>query len=147
MSGRALIALAALASLALVAVHVAAGGRDFTVATPGDPCRTRQWREGADLQDELVRSAFDGAACRLKLPRAEVALALSDEAARDRLAQEHGLDDGEIGEAVQAGARRAIDDAEGADAIGGLEAFALRALVSAVPPDQLLSALRELAGE
>jgi hypothetical protein len=146
-SGRTLIGVATLASVALVGVHIGAGGRDFTVATPGDPCQTRQWREGADLQDELVRSAFDGAACRLKLPRAEVALALTDEDERARLARERGLDDGAIGEAVRAGARRAIDDAEGADAIGGLEAFALRALVSAVPPDQLLSALRELAGQ
>jgi hypothetical protein len=146
-SGRLLVGVAIVASLVVLGVHVLAGGLDYTVASPGDPCRTRAWHKGAALQDELVRSAFDGAACELKLPRAEVALALSDDAARRRLIREKGLDDGEIADAVRAGARRAIDDAQRAGAINLLEGIALRALVATVPPDQLLSALRRLAGQ
>jgi hypothetical protein len=145
-SGRALVALAAAAAVLLVGTYVAAGGLDYTVASPGDPCKSRAWRKDAPFQDELVRSAFDGAACRLGLPRAQVALALSSDSERKRLIRDHQLSDGAIADAVQAGARRAIDDAQRAGRIGIIEALALRAVVATVPSDQLLSALRRLAG-
>ena len=143
-SRAAVLAVAITASLALIGVYVAAGGADYKPASVADPCKPREWRTTGGLQgleDQIARSAADGAACKLDVSREELVTALASPGGRQRFIREHGLSQAQVDEAVRAGLDRAIDDARNAGAIGGIEEFLLRQAVKGLPVNFLLDRL------
>jgi hypothetical protein len=114
-----------------------------------DPCSAREWRDPGGLQEtleQIVLSAFDGAACDLGVSREDLVLAARSEDSLEAFADEHGLDRRDAERAVELGLVRAVDDAEEADAIShGFASLARRAIES-VPPWLLLDLLDTLAG-
>jgi hypothetical protein len=135
---------AALASLVLIGVYLAAGGADYKPASVADPCKPREWRAGEGFQglaDQIARSAADGAACKLGVSREDLLTALASPGGRQRFIRQHGLTDQEVDTAVRAGLDRAIDDARRAGAIGGIEEFLLRQAVKGLPVNFLLDRL------
>jgi hypothetical protein len=142
-----LVAVAAAASLALVAVYLALGGASYAPARVADPCQPRDWREPdgfAEVAEQVVLSALDGAACELGVTREELVLALADADSLRRFTDEQGISAGELEELVREGLVRAVDDAERADALGGTIASILRAIVSRVPIEEVLDLLDAL---
>jgi hypothetical protein len=138
------LAVAVAASLALIAVYLAAGGTDYKPATVADPCKARTWHSAGGPQallDQVARSAADGAACKLGVSREELVTALATKESRSRFVRERGLSDPEVDAAVRAGLERAIDDARRAGAIGGIEEFLLRQAVKGLPVNFLIDRL------
>ena len=128
------IALAAGAAVALVGVYLALGGASYAPAAVADPCAPRELRdpEGfAQVAEQIVLSALDGAACELGVSREEVVLAFSSRASLERFAREHGESTQELESLVRAGLGRALDDAERADLLDPRLADLLRGLVRA----------------
>ncbi len=147
---RALPLLLAIAAVAAVIIpYVALGGASYEPARAADPCETRDWRDPGDLEavlEQIVLSAFDGAACELDVSREELVLAVRDEAALDAFAREHDLDRDDAERAVSDGLERAIDDAEDADALPALVASLLRQAAESLPPWLLLEAIERFGG-
>jgi hypothetical protein len=141
-----LVALGAVA--ALLVPYLALGGGSFEPARVSDPCTVREWRDPGGLEEaleQIVLSAFDGAACALGVSREELVLAVRDEEALDAFSEEHGLDRDDAEQAVETGLLRAIDDAEEADAISGGFASVARRAVTSVPPWLVLGLLDSLS--
>lgn len=146
--GRWLIAVALVASAALVVVYLAAGGASYAPTAVQDPCAPREWRspEGPDeAAEQFTLSALDGAACELQVTRERLALALATEEAREAFVAEHGIGDAELEAAIQAGLVRAIDDAEAAGALGPILATPLRAVAERIPLDEALALIDDAA--
>ncbi len=146
MSGRALVASATAAAVALVCVYLAAGGGSYEPTPVADPCAPREWTspEGAEeIAQQFLLSALDGAACELGVSRETVAAALATDQSRRRFAAEQGIDDAELEAAVRAGVVRAIDDAEAAGAIGSVVASGLRALAERLPVDEAIGLIAD----
>ena len=147
---RALPLLVAIAAVAAVIVpYLALGGASYEPTPASDPCEPREWRDPGDLEavlEQIVLSAFDGAACELDVSREELVLALRDEAALDAFAREHDLDRDDAERAVSDGLERAIDDAEEAGALPSLVALLARRAVDSVPPWLLLESIETLGG-
>jgi hypothetical protein len=136
------IALAVVASAALVGTYLALGGASYAPAKVADPCAARDWRDPGGFQEvveQIVLSSLDGAACELGVSREEVVLAFESRRTRERFAREHGIDDSELERLVRAGLVRAVDDAEQADALNGTTADLLRGVVSRIPVEDLLN--------
>ncbi len=147
---RALPLVVAIAAVAAVIVpYLALGGASYEPTPASDPCDPREWRDPGDLEavlEQIVLSAFDGAACDLGVSREELVLALRDETALDAFAREHDLDRDDAERAVTDGLERAIDDAEEAGALPGLAALLARRAVDTLPPWLVLEALEPLGG-
>ena len=147
---RALPLFVAIAAVATVIVpYLALGGASYEPTPASDPCEEREWRKPGDLEavlEQIVLSAFDGAACELDVSREELVLALRDEAALDAFAREHDLDRDDAERAVSDGLERAIDDAEEAGALPGLAALLARRAVDSLPPWLVLESLETLGG-
>ena len=145
MSGlRPALAAAALAA-ALVGVYVALGGGGYEPREVADPCESRPLRQPADLDtavERLVLSALDGAACRLRVTREELALAIASSTARERFLERHRIREPVLEDAVRRGLLRAIGDARRVRMLSGLEASLLRELVERLPFGELLDVLR-----
>ncbi len=140
---------ASAASAALVGAYLLQGGATYRPLEVADPCEQRHFdARGADksLTERLALSALDGAACRLRVPREDLALALADRKARARFGREHHLGDKQIEAAARAGLKRAIDDADRAGAISGLEADLLRRAADRLPVGVVVGALRTAPG-
>ena len=147
MSTRLLLVGSAVVSAALVLTYVALGGGDFRPPETADPCEPRTFatpRTNAELGEQLVVAAIDGAACELGVSREQVLLAFGSETGRERLQARHDLDDEEVEDALRAGLVRAVDEAERAEAIGGTTALLLRIAAQTVPLDAVLDRLRDL---
>ena len=143
--GTFLVACAALASLALVAAYLAAGGSSYTPAKIQDPCKPRPWRNPEGLEQiaqQFSLSALDGAACELGVSRETLARALATPESRERFAERYGISDAELARAIRAGLLRAIDDAERAGALNPLLAAPLRATVRQIPLDQAIELIQ-----
>ena len=129
------IAVAAVAALALVVLHLASGGGDFEPTPPGDPCeREVVVAEETDLITTAERVglvALDGAACELRISRERLLLAVAGE-------EDLGVDDDRRNDAFRGGLRDAIDTEERAGRIGGTQAALLRAGVEILPVEALL---------
>ncbi len=142
-----LIALAA--SIGLIGVYLAFGGAGYDPAGVADPCQQRA--SAADpsrpLFEAIALSALDGAACELGVSREELALALTDEDATARFAEEHEISEDDLEDAVRAGLVRAVDDAAAAGRIDGLDEQLLRQLAEHAPVGALIAALRALPGD
>jgi hypothetical protein len=137
-----LVALGAVA--ALLVPYLALGGGSFEPARVSDPCTVREWRDPGDLDavlEQIVLSAFDGAACDLGVSREELVLAVRDEDALDAFASEHGIDREDAEQAVETGLLRAVDDAEEAGAISDGFASVARRAIESVPPWLVLNLL------
>lgn len=147
---RALPLFAAIAAVAAVLVpYLALGGASYEPTPASDPCEPREWRDPDDLEavlEQIVLSAFDGAACELDVSREELVLAVRDEAALDAFARAHDLDRDDAERAVSDGLERAIDDAEDAGALPALVASLLRQAAESLPPWLLLEAIERFGG-
>jgi hypothetical protein len=142
-----LVAIAAVA--AVVVPYLALGGTSFEPTPVADPCVKREWRDPGDLQavlEQIVLSAFDGAACELGVSREELVLAMRDEASLEAFAAEHGLSREDAERLVEDGLERAIDDAEQAGALPGLVASLVRRAIDTLPPWLLLETLERFGG-
>jgi hypothetical protein len=143
------VAAAAAVSLALVAGYLALGGASYAPAKVADPCASRDWRDPSGLSEvaeQIVLSAFDGAACDLGASREDVVLAFDSRDELERFAREHGIGDDELEEVVRSGLLRAIDDAEQAEALNTGIADQLRSVVRRIPVRSLLGLLPALEG-
>ena len=139
----------AAAAAALVLVYLALGGASYAPAQAADPCAARDWREPdgvAEVSEQIVLSALDGAACELGVTREEIVLAVATQDSLDRFERELGISAGELEELVRSGLVRAVDDAERADALGSTVAGLLRGIARRVPVDELLDLLERLPG-
>jgi MFS family permease len=145
------IAAASVAAAGLTGVYLAAGGASYEPLEVADPCAPRplgQLRERSDdALEHIALSSLDGAACRLRVTREELALALAGKDARATFAAEHRISEREIDEALRAGLRRAVDDAARLDMVSSLEASLLGRAVDALPVGTILDALRSNAGK
>lgn len=144
---RAAIALAAVtvAAAALVVTYVGLGGGSYKPLEVADPCKPRALAPATGLEEvsqQLLLSALDGAACRLRVTREELALALASQEARERFAREHGIRDEVLERAVRSGLERAVADAERAGRLSEAQASLLRAAVAALPLGTLIEVIR-----
>jgi MFS family permease len=145
------VVLAAASSAGLAAAYLAFGGARYEPLDVADPCAARpieqlRQRSGAVLE-RIGLSTLDGAACRLRVPREDLALALAGEDSRAEFAARHRISEDEIDEAVRSGLRRAIEDAARLDMISSTEARLLRRVVDALPVPVVMDALRSGAGQ
>ena len=155
MNGRALLLAAPGASAALVIAYLAAGGGSYEPAAVADPCAPREWREPEGIEESAQQfglAALDGAACKLRVSRETLAVALATPESRAEFAIEYSISEAELEAAVRAGLRRGIDDAESAGALSPIVADGLRAVAERIPVDEAIaliddaSALFEGAG-
>jgi len=94
MSARSLVLAALAASVALVAVYLAAGGSDYEPTPVAGPCEPREWRSPEGVEEsaeQFALSALDGAACELGVSRETLAVALATPDAREEFAAEYGI--------------------------------------------------------
>jgi hypothetical protein len=145
---RALPLLVALGLVAAVLVpYLALGGASFEPTPTADPCATRDWRDPGGVSEALEQialSALDGAACELGVSREDLVLAVRNEEALERFADENGISRADAEQAVRDGMLRAVDDAEEAGAIGEAVASLARRVVETVPPWLVLETLESL---
>jgi hypothetical protein len=144
--GALLVVAAALASTALVAAYLAAGGSEYEPTPTADPCAAREWRSPEGIEEsaqQFALSALDGAACQLGVSREELAVALASEEARADFLADQGLSDAELESAVRAGLVRGIDDAEAAGALSPLVADGARAVAERVPVDEAIALIED----
>ena len=124
------LACSAVLAVSLPAAYLAMGGGSYEPSSVRNPCAERSWRDPGSFQ--------------------ALTIALATSSSRARFAREHHVDDKELGNAVRRGLERALDDAERANAIGGLRAAALRFGIENIPVEQmaqLAGALESLAGQ
>ena len=136
-------------SAALAGLYLALGGASFKPLEVADPCRPRapERLEGRDqLLQRLALSALDGAACRLRVTREELALALASDEARKTFAEEHRISDAALDGAVREGLGRAIADAQRSGAISTFEAALLRRARDALPVRTIIDGLQSKPG-
>ena len=130
---------------ALGGTYVALGGGSYKPLSARDPCKERVWPDTKDLSqvvEQIGLSALDGAACNLRVTREELTLALASTDRRVTFLREHNIDDTRLGAALRDGLRRAIDDAEGADALPASQAALAKSVVDGLPLDALISIAR-----
>jgi hypothetical protein len=139
-----LVALSAALAAALLTLYLLLGGASYQPLAVADPCEARALErpEGVERTLQAIAlSALDGAACELRVPREELALALADPAEREDFAAEHGIGEDQVEGAVEQGLLRAVDDAERLDLIPGFVGTLLREAAEAVPIGLLIDAL------
>ena len=146
---RALPLLVALGLVAAVVLpYLALGGASFEPTPVADPCQVRDWRDPGDVDEvleQIALSALDGAACVLGVSREDLVLAVRSEESLDAFAEEHGISRDDAEQAVRDGLLRAVADAEGAGAIGGIVAALARRTVESVPPWLVIETLESLS--
>jgi hypothetical protein len=143
------LAWSAGASALLVVVYLALGGASYAPAKVADPCAAHDWAEPAGLAEvgeQIVLAALDGAACRLGVSREDVVLALENEDTLRAFGREHGLSERELERLARAGLERAIADAEDAGVLTPRIAKLIRDVVAAVPPGLLVDLLGRAPG-
>jgi hypothetical protein len=142
--------LVALGLVAVVVVpYVALGGASYEPTPVADPCEERERPDADGLGETLERialRALDGVACELGVSREELVLALRNEDALDRFADERDLDREELEQAISDGLVRAVDDAEEQGALSGFVAPLVRRAAESVPPWLILETLERLGG-
>jgi hypothetical protein len=140
---RALVA-SVVASALLIGVYLALGGASYAPAKVADPCAPRDWSEPAGLAEvgeQIVLSALDGAACELGVSREDVVLAFEDEDTLEAFARERGLSENELEGLARTGLSRAIADAERAGALSPRLARVIRRATDEIPAGLLLDLL------
>lgn len=148
--GAVAVAFAVASSAGLAGVYLASGGAHYQPREVADPCRPRsadRLKGGDQLLQRLALAALDGAACRLRVTREDLVLALATEQSRAAFAKQHRIGDAALEDAIKAGLDRAIADAQRAGAISGLEAGLLRRARDVVPVATLIDALKTSRGK
>lgn len=145
---RAVLAAAVVATALVVGIYLALGGATYKPLEVQDPCDPRPDAELEErtLLERLALSALDGAACELRVPREDLALAIADEDARADFAERFNVSDEAIENAAEAGLMRAIDDAEAEGAISSFEAGLLRTAAGQLPVGTVIDLLQTSAG-
>lgn len=144
-AGTLTLALATTAATALLVTHLALGGGSYKPLEVADPCKPRRLPPAKGFEQvsqQLLLSGLDGAACRLRVTREELALALASGEARERFAREHRIRDEVLESAVREGLERSVRDAERAGRISRAEASLLRTAVMGLPIGTLIKAFR-----
>jgi hypothetical protein len=142
-------ALSVLAVGAVLGYQISAGGLDYKPAALANPCRPQPWRDThglTDVENRVALSALAGAACTLHVSREDLVLAFASDSRLARFRRTHHLSDQRLGAAAKAGLLRAIDDAERAGRLNGLEATAIRFAAQQVPASQVTGLVRRLLG-
>ena len=142
-------ALSVLAVGAVLGYQISAGGLDYKPAALTNPCRPQPWRDThglTDVENRVALSALAGAACTLHVSREDLVLAFASDSRLARFRRAHHLSDQRLGAAAKAGLLRAIDDAERAGRLNGLEATAIRFAAQQVPASQVTGLVRRLLG-
>jgi hypothetical protein len=132
------------AAALLVALYLALGGASYAPASVADPCAQRDWSEPngvAEVGEQIVLSAIDGAACKIGVSREDVVLAFEDRDTLAAFAEEHGVSEAELERLARAGLARAIADAENAGALTPRLADLIRGVVDRIPPGLLIDLL------
>lgn len=142
------LAAALAATTVIIGLYVALGGASYRPLEVRDPCEPRPLTEQEDRStlEQLALSALDGAACELRVPREDLALALADEEAKEDFAERFNVADEAIDDAASAALFRAIDDAEAAGTISSFEAELLRTAAAGVPAGTVFDLLQSSAG-
>jgi AcrR family transcriptional regulator len=144
-----LIGASVAASVALVVLYLALGGSSYAPSAVQDPCEPRPWRDPEGVEEaveQFTLSGLDGAACELHVSRETLAAALATESSRERFAEEYGVTDAELEDAIRAGLIRAIDDAEDAGALSPIVAAPLRAAAANLPVDEAIALIQDASG-
>jgi hypothetical protein len=136
-------------SLGVIGAYLLAGGASYQPLEVADPCEERPVAVLAErgVLEGIVLSGLDGAACELGVSREELTLALADDEALATFAEARGISEERVTDAVRAGLRRAVDDAETEGALSTPVASLVRAAVEVVPVGPLLDAFRSIPGE
>jgi hypothetical protein len=143
------LALATAAAVTLVAVYLALGGASYSPAKVADPCQPRASRSShgvAEVAEQVVLSAIDGAACKLGVSREAIVLAFANRARLQRFSRQHHITERRLEELLRAGLLRAVDDAERAGQLSSTVANIVRGVVQRVPVGSLLDLLQQLPG-
>ena len=138
------LAWSAGASAVLVAVYLALGGASYAPASVDDPCAPRDWSEPrgvAEVGEQIVLSALDGAACRIGVSREDIVLAFEDQDSLEAFGREHGVTEAELERLARTGLARAVTDAENAGALSPRLANLIRGVVDQIPPGLLVGLL------
>jgi MFS family permease len=141
------IALSALAGGALIGLHLLLGGSSYKPTPVANPCVTRPWRNSSSasgVAQQIVLSALDGSACKLRVSREALVLAMRSRVALHDFAVAHHLSDAEVATAVRDGLKRSVADAQHAGLLGSLEVFLLDAAIDRIPVGSLLGALQQV---
>ncbi len=112
-----------------------------------DPCAARAERSPdglSEVLEEIVLSGLDSAACELGVSREELVLAVRSEDALESFADEQGLSQDEVEQAVQEGLVAGIDKAEEDGSLSGFVGSLARRAVESVSVWELLDALDKL---
>ncbi len=142
--GLPLVAAVAVAA-ALVGGYLALGGGTYRPLEVRDPCDPRPWRNPKGLSEvgeQIGLSALDGAACRLRVTREELALALASADARAAFMRERRIGDKVLADALRSGLRRAVAEARRAGALSPAQATIAGAIVGGLPVGGLVDAVR-----
>ncbi len=144
-TGALALAVVVVAATALVLTYVALGGGSYKPLQAADPCKPRplQRVQGFEkVSQQLLLSALDGAACRLRVTREELALALASTDGRKRFAREHRIEEPAVEDAIRRGLDRAALDARRTGQLSGVQASIVRGAVAALPIGTLIKAFR-----
>jgi hypothetical protein len=140
---RALVGATVAAAL-LVAVYLALGGASYAPAKVADPCAPRDWTEPsglAEVGEQIVLSALDGAACKIGVSREDIVLAFENEDTLRAFGREHGVTQSELEDLARSGLERAVTDALQAGALTPRLAKLIRDVVDRIPPGLLVDLL------
>ena len=136
-AGARAIVAAAVVSVVLVLVYVAAGGASYEPTTPPNPCTAGAPDSGGAILDEAQRIgviALGRTACELGVGREELVLSLSGR-------KDLGISTDRRNDAFRDGIRQAIDEEQEAGNLGSIEALALRTALEVLPVDAILERL------
>lgn len=146
--GRPVLAGALVGAVALIAAYLALGGASYKPLEVADPCDPRPEPAGEErgLAEDLALSALDGAACALRVPREELALAIATPEGRAEFTERYNIDDAALEAAIEAALDRAIADAEAEGRISSIEATLLRNAADAIPVGVIIDVLQTSPG-
>ena len=139
------LTIATVAMVLMAAAYLVLGGGHYRPAALGDPCVERPFRGASGnggLAEQVLRSTLDGTACRLRVSREELVLALRGTDQLRAFGKAHRLDDATIEAAIRDGLRRSVNDASRAGAINVLQAVALQSVIDRLPIAGLLGVLQ-----
>jgi hypothetical protein len=146
---RALLLAAVLVAAIAPGVYLLAGGDSYRPRPVESPCAGSAWRSSSigGLLEETALSTIDGAACRLGVNQADLALALSSRARLDAFAAQHHLSEAQIDAAARAGLIQAVHDGQRAGKLNGFEAAAIEFAARSLPVDRLIQFARTVLGQ
>jgi hypothetical protein len=143
------LALSLAAAGALVGVYLALGGASYAPAKVANPCAQRQLQSPhglAEVAQQIVLSALDGAACKLGVTREDIVLAFANQTRLHAFARTHHITTNKLEELLRSGLLRSIDDAQTAGQLTQPVADLLRGTLRRIPIGGFLDLLAQLPG-